>query len=129
MQRQLLLLSKFLSNYKLVILIYWLVAIVLLTLPGNKFPERSWFKTLQIDKWIHIGLFFGLTFFTLSFNLRFSKKTLLILTTFCFAFGIAIEFIQEHYIINRSFDKWDIVADGIGVIVGYLFLINIKNKR
>jgi VanZ family protein len=35
-------------------------------------------------------------------------------------YGIAIEFIQKDFIPHRSFDVFDIVADTVGCVTGYL---------
>lgn len=43
-------------------------------------------------------------------------------------FGVAIEFVQEAYIENRSFDNWDIIADGIGVLISF-FILKIMQKK
>ncbi|MFY8089866.1 MAG: VanZ family protein [Chitinophagaceae bacterium] len=123
-------LNKFLNKNKWAILLYWIVVIILLILPGNKFPKQNWFKILHVDKWVHVGLFSGLTFCSLSLPKWVSKNRAIIISILCFTFGIAIEFIQEAYILNRSFDLWDIVADGVGVIIGFFLIIQfIKNKQ
>ena len=122
-------LNSFLNKNKWVIALYWVVAIILLTLPGNQFPNKNWFKIFHVDKWIHIGLFSGLTFVSLSITKKNSLKKIYFIATFCTAFGIAIEFIQEAFIVNRSFDNWDIVADAVGVLIVLILFKNyIKNK-
>lgn len=35
------------------------------------------------------------------------------------AFGIVMEFVQEHLVVNRSFDIGDIIADIIGALLGW----------
>ena len=36
-------------------------------------------------------------------------------------YGIAMEFVQQNFIPNRSFDVGDIIADGVGCVIGFLF--------
>jgi uncharacterized protein YneF (UPF0154 family) len=40
-----------------------------------------------------------------------------------------MEFIQKDFLTNRSFDLWDIVADGIGCFIGYFFFMKQLKKR
>ena len=42
-------------------------------------------------------------------------------TAAALAYGITMEFIQQYFVVNRSFDPGDIVADAIGCIIGYWF--------
>ena len=61
------------------------------------------------------------------------KKMFYLLASLSLAYGIIMEFVQDNFIPNRSFDYGDIVADLIGCLAG-LWLINkaasvyIKNK-
>jgi VanZ family protein len=49
-------------------------------------------------------------------------KTLFILIgVFCLVYGIGMEFIQKYFITNRSFDSGDIIADGIGCVLGVFY--------
>jgi VanZ family protein len=122
------LLNKFLVSQKWIIFLYWIITIILLTLPGNKFPTKNWFKIYHVDKWIHIGLFCGLTFFSFAIFTKLTKHKTNFIATICFMFGVAIEFVQEAYIVNRSFDNWDIIADGLGVLISF-FIFKILQKK
>lgn len=42
------------------------------------------------------------------------RKKAVIISSIALAYGIIMEFIQKNYIPNRSFDVYDIVADGVG---------------
>ena len=39
----------------------------------------------------------------------------------CLAYGVAMEFVQEYLVSNRSFDVYDIVADAVGCVAGWIF--------
>lgn len=99
-------------------IIWLLLSIWLLTIPGSKIPHQDWFDTFQVDKWVHICLFFILCFlFMLPFKKQMHTKKTYWFATIAFlgiVYGIGIEFIQRDYIANRSFDIWDIVADIVG---------------
>jgi VanZ like family. len=111
-------------------LLWFAVIFYLLTLPGNDLPEISWMSAIHGDKLVHIGLFFILCyFFSLFFKDR--KNALAIIFTIsllALLYGIAMEFVQKYWAINRSFDIGDMVADGIGAFLSY-FWWRYKIKR
>ena len=47
-----------------------------------------------------------------------------------FLYGILMEVVQEYFILNRSFDLVDILANGTGCFIGYLISIKrfVKNS-
>jgi len=111
-------------------IIWFGISLFLFTLPGSSIPKNDLFDKLQVDKWVHITIFFLLCFL-FGYPLRkFNSKNLLpLLFTICLlgiAYGIAVEFIQKYWIPNRSFDVWDIMADTIGCIIAFFWL---KRKR
>lgn len=96
-------------------------------MPGSKIPHEDWFDLLQVDKWVHITLFFILCFL---FMLPISKAQndrkaklpwLLLVMVPSIAYGVIIEFVQRDFIPNRSFDVWDITADIIGCLVAFFW--------
>jgi len=79
---------------------------------------------LQVDKMIHIGMFSILTYL-LNWGLyRYKKPEKTKVAYFvaaavsALAYGIMMEYVQRDYIVNRSFDGGDIIADGIGSALG-----------
>jgi VanZ family protein len=107
-------------------LIWSILTQVLLSLPGSVFPSKGLFSIPHLDKIAHIGLFGGLVFFW-SLFIYFKKPdpaigsgTLWAIVFFAIAYGIIMEFIQENFIPNRSFDRGDIVADIVGSLIGYI---------
>ena len=98
---------------------WFLLILYLLTIPGKELPQISWMDELQIDKLIHISLFFMLSFLFFWGIVStkpgaYSRKLLLVIALLALGYGIALEFVQKYWIPNRSFDGWDILADGIG---------------
>ena len=59
-------------------------------------------------------------------KLRFA---FLMMGFFCLCYGIAMEFVQKYFIPNRSFDVGDIIADGIGSIIGILYSLRRYKKN
>ena len=121
--------------FLLVPLLYMVCCTVLLTLPGQAFPEENWFSTIALDKWIHIGMF-GLMVIVCCWGL---SKTVNIkgpawgfiikVGIACLAYGIAMEFVQRYWVINRSFDTGDILADGVGASIGVLVSHSLYRKK
>ena len=91
----------------------------------KKIPQIAWAEKGQLDKLVHIGLFF---FLVIIFSFPFSKslitkqtrlKWFLSFAVTGILYGVAVEFIQKYYIPHRSFDINDMIADAIGCIAGY----------
>lgn len=117
-------------------ILFFLISLLLLTLPGDAMPSVGWFNFPQRDKLIHFCLFFMLcTLFALPVKYRTSSKQVGIvwLAFVCLTgigYGIAIEFVQKWWVPNRSFEALDIVADATGVAgaFGYSYLRFIKKR-
>lgn len=105
----------------------FVLATVLLCLPGKRFPHQSWFEKFFLDKWIHVGLFAVLVaLWCLPLINRINEMTrlrnLFIWIALGFiGYGIVIEFVQGNFIPYRSFGIDDMVADAVGCGVGFLF--------
>lgn len=110
--------------------ILWFVfSLVLLTLPGSAFPTETWMSKIQFDKIIHVVLFAVLVwlFCRAIFykNILKPKSLLLFLLIFFMSalYGLAMEYVQENFIPNRSFDWGDVIADFVGGMAGYFISI------
>jgi VanZ family protein len=94
----------------------WLLVIsFLFMLPGSALPNQTWLSRIHFDKWIHIG-FFALLLFLWRSALGRGKNSWLLAGGL--AYGIIVEFAQEHWVPNRSFDLYDIMADFVGSLLG-----------
>lgn len=106
----------------------WLgIVTVLLCLPGAAFPTRKWYSDLQLDKWIHVGLF-AITVFLFCFGFQATRKSRFDWRFFMvmgagISYGILMEFMQRWFISHRSFDGWDIVANTVGGVTGFIAAI------
>ena len=69
------------------------------------------------DKLAHFLMFF----FTMMWFMYVSKKWLVTAVSLIFL-ALVLELIQMNYIINRSFDWFDWIADGIGIVLCFLLL-------
>ena len=103
---------------------WFIISIILLTLPGNDLPHNSLFDIPNFDKLVHFGMFFLLT--TL-FSFPFSKLSTKMSTIMSFfyktaffviLYGIIMEYVQKYFTFERTFDMMDILFDTIGSIAG-----------
>lgn len=118
--------------------IAWTILIfILLALPGSMLPNENHLRIPDLDKYVHITLFGSFVFFW-SYYFAYQKprfpsprsRYLMILLIACL-YGIAMEYVQKYFIPNRDFDLYDILADVIGALGGYLIVLLtlIRTKR
>jgi VanZ family protein len=110
----------FRSRY-FILIAYFLFVSLLFILPGSAFPKNNWLTQIHFDKWVHIGIFFILGILICwSFNVK--RTSSFIITFFVLAvYGIVVEVVQDQYVVNRSFDVWDWVADMGGAILAFIY--------
>ena len=107
--------------------IWLIISIFLLTIPGTAFPKANWLEKVWFDKWVHIGMFAIMVFLwcwaLLKMNLSKEKlkKAFILSALLCLAYGIGMEFVQKYFVVNRSFDNGDIIADGVGCLAGLFY--------
>ena len=110
-----------------VIAVIWLiVATVLHIIPGSSLPKDTWLSQIKIDKWVHIAIFFIMVivwFLALRkrYTLATQRQLLLSVVLASMTYGVVMEFVQKYFVINRSFDLWDLVADAAGCVARYIF--------
>jgi VanZ family protein len=114
-------------------LLWFGLILYLLTIPGEELPEVNWMDGLPIDKVVHITLFLVLVLLSYWGIVstkpgKYPKRKLLYLGIAAIVYGIVLEFVQKYWVPNRSFDGWDIVADGTGSFLPLLFSANMLPK-
>jgi len=103
---------------------WFIITVVLLTLPGSALPSENWMQKIWFDKWAHIGVF-GLLVLLWCYYFKLAGpqgklvSICLIVTVLGIILGTAMEFVQKYWIPNRSFDLGDIAADAIGSIMAF----------
>ena len=106
---------------------WFFLSTVLLCLPGSQFPKYNWFSQVQFDKWVHIGLFSMLVLLICWGFWSHKKeeapllKPFILIASSAILYGIGMEYVQDGWIPNRSFDLGDIWADAAGSLVGVWF--------
>jgi VanZ family protein len=106
--------------------IWFVVSIILLTLPANDLPHSRLFDLPDFDKLVHFGMFFLLT---VLFSYPFSKSLAEHVTISAIfnkiacsviLYGIIMEFVQKYFTVGRTFDITDILFDALGTGIGLL---------
>ena len=106
----------------------WALGILVLTLmPSSDVPHWPWAAQVHLDKFVHAFLFgvqgvlLGLAFANRR-TWRSPAHPFLLALLIAILFGALIEVLQEDMGAGRSGDVWDLVADGAGALLGYVFL-------
>jgi VanZ family protein len=100
---------------------YLVIITILFCLPGSAFPKENWFSKIQLDKWLHVGVFglLAIAWYGVVINISYRKALfMLFLMT---VYGFIIEVVQGLYVENRSFDMMDLLADFLGAAAGILY--------
>jgi VanZ family protein len=109
-------------------LIYFIFISVLFFLPGSVLPKEDWLSKIYFDKWVHVG-FFAVLLVLWLWALMPARRTAVWFIVAAVVYGIVVEFIQDRFIPNRSFDLGDWAADTTGSLIGLWFWRRyIKNR-
>lgn len=95
--------------------VFWfscLLTIILTLMPSNQLPSSIKFW----DKAEHAFVFFVMMF---TGGIAYSRYKYL-LAIGLVAYGASIEVMQEYFTTSRNGDKFDIVADAVGVLIGFI---------
>ncbi len=91
-------------------------------LPGSKVPTLGFWNFLPIDKIVHLGLYGVLSFlFCLDFRKQYLSSELRfygIAIALSFLYGIVNEGLQLALTVDRSFEIGDVIANGLGAVLG-----------
>jgi VanZ family protein len=94
-----------------------LLIFILCFLPGQDLPDLD---IPFIDKWAHIVLFGVFCFLWLCATPTRNIYFLSSLFTITVFLGWLVEYIQGHYVANRTHDNMDTIADSVGGLIGIL---------
>jgi VanZ family protein len=89
--------------------------------PGSKMPEGP---IIGFDKLVHVIMF--LSFTTLWLSIYPKKPFVIIIIGFLYGFGL--EICQQLMPFDRTFDWWDVLADTVGLLVGYFVKTQILDR-
>jgi len=78
---------------------------------------------------IHGVLSFIWLWFAFSVDKRhISGKAVIVVLVLCFSYGITIEVAQDWFTASREFDLLDVLANGVGGVLGFLSFDKVKFK-
>jgi VanZ family protein len=108
----------------------WTIFIlILMAIPGNMLPREEKTFIPNLDKLVHATLFGSFVFLWSIYyatrkekNNHSNSRFVLILIIACL-YGVATELMQKYLIPNRDYDIYDILADSIGAVLGFLFVL------
>ena len=116
-------------------IIWFVVSLVLLALPGDDLPHSKIFNIPFFDKYIHLAMFFILTalfcypFFYLSEEPAVIKGWFTRVTIYAIVYGILMEYVQKFFVKERSFDLADMFFDALGCLAGLVAATQIYGKK
>lgn len=108
------------------------IILVLTLIPGKEVPDE---ELKNIDKMVHVLLFFT---FTISAIIGLLKQHQFMLLNrhackiglfTAIVVGVVVEILQGTIVPNRAFDVFDMVANSVGVALGYGCYLLLKGKE
>lgn len=100
------------------------------------FKSASSFKTKLTfpnqDKVVHFMFYFVFVFLWYRFLFSIKKNSIgfvLFVCLFAFGLGLFVEYLQGVLTVDRSSDVYDVMANGLGVVVGGFFSYLFINKK
>lgn len=109
------LLDKIFKIFRKILPIYWAFLTFMLLKPGIENFEYP-FMFNGIDKLLHLSIFAFLGF---AFMATFPKIKFLYFIQIMMIYGMLTEILQDEMHLGRSLEGLDLVADLIGVLIGY----------
>lgn len=116
--------AKITRAARIILPLYWIFLTYMLLKPGQDLPV-PFFDFKGVDKVVHLGIFLTLgVLCSAAFSRAWLWWGVALLAVYC----LLTEILQETMGLGRTGDVWDLVADGIGLLMGYLlYRIFIKN--
>ncbi len=116
--------------------VFWAVSILFLCLIDTKeLPSVTYLELMEFDKLVHIVLF-GLLMLSCTVALRkqtriawAQKNAMVIALLFSIVYGSVIEVVQFFMVQDRTGELYDVLANGIGALLGILFFRIIYGKE
>ena len=111
------------------------VVVYLMLLPEGKIPKPKFVVKLNIDKWVHVGVFAAIIFliaypyYTSSISKGKRLNFFVKIGAAVSLLGLIIEVLQKYFVKGRSFDLWDWACDVLGVGIGFWSADEFSNLR
>jgi len=113
------------KSYRKLLIIYGVLILSVSSIPGNSIPR---FILLSWDKLFHIIEYSILGFLSVrSFDSK-SIKNMINISIICLCFAILDETWQS-FIPGRFSSGLDVIADGIGIVIGSIFALRYNSNK
>ena len=113
------------KSYRKLLLIYGVLILSVSSIPGNSIPR---FVLLSWDKLFHIIEYSILGFLSVrSFNSK-SIKNMINISIICLCIAVFDE-IWQSFVPGRFSSALDVIADGIGIIIGIIFASRFNSEK
>ena len=122
-------------RYNLLGILWAILILILYGLPGQDFPDLSFWEMLSFDKFIHAFMFAVLVLLLIvGFKKQYSYKKLRynsmkVSVGVAFIYGSLLEFFQEILFIERYSDWFDFIANTAGCFLGLSLFYLIYGKQ
>ena len=100
-------------------------------MPGPDIPTVSFLDIIYFDKWVHAGLFGMMTivfYYPFMRSLRATRKLLIYIAIASALYGVAMEYVQKYFAIDRDFDYYDMIADATGCLIACFLLLYFEKR-
>lgn len=108
-------LDKISKIFSKILPIYWAFLTYMLLRPGSE-TQDYWFLFTGIDKVIHLSIFLFLGF---CFSCTFPKMKPVLYFQIMLLYALLTEILQDEMGLGRSLESLDLLADMVGVALGY----------
>ena len=97
-------------------------------LPSSLFKPFTFQSLLELDKFIHLVLYFVFVQLWVLNLEKINRKNKLVILLIGIIYGIFIEFMQSAMNIGRSYEIDDMIANTLGAILGIVFMTITQNS-
>jgi hypothetical protein len=110
-------LTMYLNTYRVGFLAWSTLIILLLSIPGAFVPGT---RIIGVDKIVHAAMFALWFYLGVKSMVVANNHKVIALIVGGVIFAFASELYQQTFILNRQADVFDVAADIVGLIIGYL---------
>ena len=97
-------------------------------LPSSLFKPFTFQSLLELDKFIHLVLYFVFVQLWVLNLEKINRKNKLVILLIGIIYGIFIEFMQSAMNIGRNYEIDDMIANTLGAILGIVFMTITQNS-
>jgi len=125
--------KMFLFYYYKSIIVFFLILFAS-TIPANEVEKVSWFSIPNLDKLIHLGMYFLLTFVMIYDKLKIKpeksfKNIILISGIFSISIGGILEILQTYLTSSRSGEFLDFLFNTAGAVCAILLWSIVRKPK